>query len=99
MTPARSLLLLTIISSLLSVGFASLAQSPKQTAKPAAISVSPIDVEGLKQLVKRDPARARPLLINFWATWCDPCRDEFPDLVKIDSDYRSKGLELVAVSL
>ena len=31
---------------------------------------------------------ARPLLVNFWATWCDPCREEFPDLVKIDADYR-----------
>src|SRR5262249_12052560 len=41
----------------------------------------------------------RPLLVNFWATWCDPCRDEFPDLVKIDADYRPKGLDLIAVSL
>ena len=43
--------------------------------------------------------RARPLLVNFWATFCDPCRDEFPDLVKIDKDYRSQSLEFVTVSL
>jgi thiol-disulfide isomerase/thioredoxin len=99
MTRARSFLFLTIISSLLFVGFASPAQTQKGDAKPTSVSVTPIDVEGLKQLVKRDPAKARPLLINFWATWCDPCRDEFPDLVRIDTDYRSKGLELVAISL
>ena len=98
MTRARSLLFV-IISSLLFVGFAAPARTQERDAKPTPISVKPIDVEGLKQLVKRDPAKARPLLINFWATWCDPCRDEFPDLVKIDSDYRSKGLELVAISL
>jgi len=58
-----------------------------------------IDLDGLKKILQRDPKDTRPMLINFWATWCDPCREEFPDLVKIDSDYRSKGLNFVAVSL
>jgi thiol-disulfide isomerase/thioredoxin len=49
--------------------------------------------------VVRDPAQPRPLLINFWATWCDPCREEFPELLKIDRDYRRQGLELVTISL
>src|SRR5258706_16158288 len=40
-----------------------------------------------------------PVLVNYWATWCDPCRDEFPDLVKIDQDYRSKGLDFIAITL
>jgi thiol-disulfide isomerase/thioredoxin len=39
------------------------------------------------------------LLVNFWATFCDPCRDEFPDLVKIDKDYRPHALDFVTVSL
>jgi thiol-disulfide isomerase/thioredoxin len=38
-------------------------------------------------------------LVNFWATWCDPCREEFPDLVKVDNDYRGKGLNFIAISL
>jgi thiol-disulfide isomerase/thioredoxin len=58
-----------------------------------------INLDGLKQIIQRDPKDPRPLLINFWATWCDPCREEFPDLVKVDTDYRSKGLNFVAVSL
>ena len=37
--------------------------------------------------------------MNFWATWCDPCREEFPDLVKIDKDYRGRGLDFIAISL
>ncbi len=61
--------------------------------------VRQIDLEGLKKLLQRDPKDTRPLLINFWATWCDGCREEFPDLVKIDNDYRDKGLNFVAVSL
>ena len=58
-----------------------------------------IDLEGLKKILQRDPKDTRPLLINFWATWCDGCREEFPDLVKIDNDYRDKGLNFVSVSL
>ncbi len=41
----------------------------------------------------------KPLLVNFWATWCGPCRVEFPELVKIDADYRAKGLEFKIVSI
>jgi len=58
-----------------------------------------INLDDLKKMIQRDPKDTRPLLINFWATWCDPCREEFPDLVKLDGDYRSKGLNFVAISL
>jgi thiol-disulfide isomerase/thioredoxin len=75
------------------------------SASPAAeVSVREIDLDGLKKLIGRDAgggdARpARPLLVNFWATYCEPCRDEFPDLVAIDGDYKARGLEFVTVSL
>ncbi len=58
-----------------------------------------IDLDGLKKLLLRDPKDAHPLLVNFWATWCDGCREEFPDLVKIDNDYRAKGLNFLSVTL
>ena len=57
----------------------------------------PINAEEMQSLLKRDGTR--PLLVNYWATWCDPCREEFPDLVKIDADYRTKGLDFIAISL
>ena len=43
--------------------------------------------------------KKKPLLINFWATWCGPCRVEFPELVRIDAEYRAKGLDFVIVSV
>ena len=64
--------------------------------KPTAV-VEPIDAEALKGLLTQQ--RQHPFLVNFWATFCDPCRDEFPDLVKIDHDYRPLSLEFVTVSL
>ena len=57
--------------------------------------VSQIDDAKLKQLLK--PNR-KPLLVNFWATWCGPCREEFPDLVKIDNEYRGR-IDFITISL
>ena len=60
---------------------------------PARPRVTEIDADGLKKLLQRAEGQAaRPLLVNFWATWCVPCRKEFPDLVKIEADYRGRGL-------
>jgi thiol-disulfide isomerase/thioredoxin len=61
--------------------------------------VGEIDAEGLRKLLQRGSKSARPLLVTFWATWCDPCREEFPDLVQIDRDYRARGLEFIIISL
>lgn len=62
---------------------------------PSAVKVTQVDIDGLRKLIKPD---GKPRLINFWATWCPPCMDEFPDLVKIDADYRGK-IDLVTISL
>ena len=53
-----------------------------------------IDLVGLKALLKPN---GKPLLVNFWATWCDPCREEFPDLVKIDEEFKGK-IDLITIS-
>jgi thiol-disulfide isomerase/thioredoxin len=70
-----------------------------QTSAPETVSdpvkVTQIDEAGLKDLLKPS---GKPRLINFWATWCDPCREEFPDLVKIGSDHKDK-VDLITVSL
>ena len=39
------------------------------------------------------------MLVNLWATWCPPCREETPLLVRLSKDYKAKGLEVVGVSL
>lgn len=59
------------------------------------VKVTQLDAAGLKSLLKPN---GKPLLVNFWATWCEPCREEFPDLVKIDHDFRGK-IDFFTVSL
>jgi peroxiredoxin len=43
--------------------------------------------------------KGKVVLLNIWATWCHPCRDEIPELRTIHSRYRDRGLELVGVSV
>jgi 5'-nucleotidase / UDP-sugar diphosphatase len=43
--------------------------------------------------------QGRVVLINFWATWCAPCRAETPMLVKLGKEYESRGLEIVGIAL
>ncbi len=43
--------------------------------------------------------RGHVVLLNFWATWCPPCQEETPSLVKIAGDYQAKGLDITGVSM
>lgn len=43
--------------------------------------------------------RGSPVLLNVWATWCDPCREEMPSMQRLFDAYKDKGLRVVAVSV
>jgi thiol-disulfide isomerase/thioredoxin len=43
--------------------------------------------------------KGKALLINFWATWCPPCKKEMPDLVKLYKNYKDKDFELILISV
>ena len=70
--------------------------APPLSAAADSAVVLPIDAAGLKARVA--DGRARVTLVNVWATWCVPCREEFPALVAVARRHRADGLRLLLVS-
>jgi thiol-disulfide isomerase/thioredoxin len=43
--------------------------------------------------------KGKPLIVNFWARWCAPCRVEIPELVEIQARHKGRGIEVIGVNL
>jgi len=74
---------------------AGLALAAAQT--PAPKDPELIDIQGYQKLLQQ--YKGKPLLVTFWATWCEPCRDEYPMLNDLAKQYAPQGLKVVGVSL
>jgi thiol-disulfide isomerase/thioredoxin len=48
--------------------------------------------------IKLSDYSGKVLFVNLWATWCGPCRVETPELVKLHKEFRSRGVEMIALS-
>lgn len=49
--------------------------------------------------VNLEKYRGKPLIVNFWARWCGPCKAEIPELIKVRSKYKENGLEVIAIGI
>jgi thiol-disulfide isomerase/thioredoxin len=66
-----------------------------QSGKPAPrLELS--DIEG--RVLRLGDYKGKVVLLNFWATWCAPCRAEMPDLVKWQREYKSRGLQIIGIT-
>ena len=76
------------------------AKRPATTTKPASTAAfsKPLLLKPAAFPKLRDSFKGQVLVLNFWATWCAPCVAEMPEFVKLDAEYRSKGVRVIAIS-
>ena len=65
---------------------------------PAPASAAVVPASAADVLREVGAAKGSVVLVNVWATWCIPCREEFPDLLRLQRKFAGKGLRLVLVS-
>ena len=54
------------------------------------------DING--RIVRLSDYKGKVVLINFWATWCPPCRAEMPDLVRLQREHARQGLQIIGIT-
>lgn len=91
------------VAALLAVGGYLLAQRETggAVARPASaealFQASFSDMDGKRQAMAQ--WRGKVMVVNFWATWCPPCRTEIPEFVKMQEKYRQYGLIFVGIAI
>lgn len=51
------------------------------------------------KVIQLSQYKGKVVLVNFWATWCEPCKEEFPELIHLQEKYAAQGLAVLAVNL
>lgn len=61
-------------------------------------SFTAVDTDGVTR-ASSEWIGKQPVVLNFWGTWCPPCRKEIPELVKLYKEYAPKGIEIVSIAI
>jgi len=70
---------------------------PSASAAPALLAAKLPDLQARPQALEQ--WRGKVMVINFWATWCAPCREEIPALIKFQNEYGPKGVQIIGIAI
>lgn len=76
--------------------------SPPGEASPTLIGtpLPPFSLKAVDGVVENAAQwQGKVQIINFWATWCAPCQREIPELIKLQNQYRDRGLQVIGIAL
>ncbi|BBL72536.1 TlpA family protein disulfide reductase [Methylogaea oryzae] len=92
---------LPVLAGLLALGagvfFQQRLATPRQEAPVVLPAAELIDLDGRPQRLDGWPGKL--VLVNFWATWCEPCREEIPVLNRLQQQYGGQGLQIVGIAI
>ncbi len=86
-----------VLTGLLAFDAGSWPAAAAESERPSAPEWTLTDVNGAT--VQSSDFKGKVVLLDFWATWCPPCRDEIPAFVELQEEYGDEGLVVVGVSL
>lgn len=71
--------------------------TPHESTAAPLLGLTLPDIDGQEQ--RLDQWRGKVLIVNFWATWCEPCRKEMPEFVRAQAKLGDKGLQFVGIAI
>lgn len=80
-----------------SVANVSVISSSERSAEGMAPNFTWTDANGVQQSFA-EISKGKPVLVNFWATWCGPCVKEIPDLIELNEEFTAKGGLIIGIS-
>lgn len=94
----RKLIVLAIAAIVaLSVGIGIAVWDRNAPDATALLALSLPDAQGAQQPLRQ--WQGKVLVVNFWATWCEPCREEMPEFVRAQREFGSRGVQFVGIAV
>lgn len=87
------------MAKLVAAGLLAALLSSPVLALDAGARAPDVRLPGLKDLVSLESLKGRVVYLDFWASWCGPCRHSFPFMNQLLEKYRSNGLEVFAINV
>ena len=84
-------------SQLMGVGSQSLSNEQSKQGAQTLFSTTLPDLQGVEQNISQ--WRGKVIVVNFWATWCTPCREEIPEFIEAQKKFNEQGLVIIGIAI